>query len=105
MSNPNPADFLVDKREGQFDVDFTIRGTIRRTIKAESLEEAKTIAEAMAYDEDSDELLELDDIHDARVDHVRPMRPMYLVTRDGQAMKVSHLQEGDIPRHPDERGF
>lgn len=105
MGAPKPDDFIVDKREGQFDVELSIRGTILRTIKADSLEDAKSIAEAMACDEDSDELLELDDIEDARVDRVRPQRPMFLVLRDGKAMKVSHLQEGDTPRQPDERGF
>ena len=105
MGSPNADDFIMDKREGEFDVEFSIRGTISRTIKAADLEEAKSIALAMAHDEDSDELLELDDIRDASVGCVRARRPMFLVMRNGQAMKVSHLKEGDTPRQPDERGL
>ena len=91
MGAPKPDDFIVDKREGQFDVEFSIRGTICRTIEATSLEEAKGIAEAMAFDEDSSELLELDDIDDARVDRVRPRRPLFLVIdRKSTRLNSSH---------------
>lgn len=34
MGAPKPEDFMVDKREGEFDISFSIRGTISRTIKA-----------------------------------------------------------------------
>lgn len=105
MGAPKPEDFMVYKREGEFDISFSIRGTISRTIKATSREEAKSIAEAMAYDDDSDELLELDDISDVRVDFVSQKRPLFLVLRDGHPMRVSHLEEGDMPRQPDSRGF
>ncbi len=100
---PNTADFITNERYGEYEATFSVRGTIRITIKAESLEEARSKADAMTEDEEFG--LELDDAEDVSLDRVGKTRPMFLVTRDGQSMQVSHLQPGDLPRQPDERGF
>ncbi|MDW9823103.1 hypothetical protein GOC19_02980 [Sinorhizobium meliloti] len=100
---PNKADFIADERPGEYEATFSVRGTIRVTIKAGSLEEARAKADAMTEDEEFG--LELDDADDVSLDRVGKTRPMFLVTRDGRSMQVSHLQSGDLPRQPDERGF
>ncbi|TBZ81380.1 hypothetical protein [Rhizobium leguminosarum] len=100
---PNKADFVVDERPGEYEATFSVRGTIRVTIKADSIAAAKMKADEMADDEEFG--LELDEADDVSVNWVGKSVPMYLVTRDGQKMKVSRLQAGDLPRKPDERGF
>ncbi|MQX89173.1 hypothetical protein [Sinorhizobium meliloti] len=100
---PNKADFIANERPGEYEATFSVRGTIRVTIKAGSLEEARAKAGAMTEDEEFG--LELDEADDVSVNWVGRPLPMFLVTRDGRKMKVSHLQPGDFPRQPDERGF
>ncbi|RVG72469.1 hypothetical protein CN223_27910 [Sinorhizobium meliloti] len=100
---PNKADFVADERPGEYEATFSVRGTIRVTIKAGSLEEARAKADAMTEDEEFG--LELDEADDVSVNWVGRPLPMFLVTRDGKKMKVSRLQPGDVPRQPDERGF
>ncbi|ASP63358.1 hypothetical protein [Sinorhizobium meliloti] len=100
---PNKADFIADERPGEYEATFSVRGTIRVTIKAGSLEEARAKADAMTEDEEFG--LELDEADDVSVNWVGRPLPMFLVTRDGKKMKVSRLQPGDLPRQPDERGF
>ncbi|RVG60002.1 hypothetical protein [Sinorhizobium meliloti] len=100
---PNEADFVADERPGEYEATFSVRGTIRVTIKAASLEEARAKADAMTEDEEFG--LELEEADDVSLDKVGKTRPMFLVTRDGRSMQVSHLQPGDLPRQPDERGF
>ncbi|GEC40101.1 hypothetical protein [Sinorhizobium meliloti] len=100
---PNKADFIADERPGEYEATFSVRGTIRVTIKAGSLEKARAKADAMTQDEEFG--LELDEADDVSVNWVGRPLPMFLVTRDGKKMKVSRLQPGDVPRQPDERGF
>ncbi|MDE3771556.1 hypothetical protein I7G86_07390 [Sinorhizobium meliloti] len=100
---PNKADFIADERPGEYEATFSVRGTIRVTIKAGSVEEARAKADAMTEDEEFG--LELDEADDVSVNWVGRPLPMFLVTRDGKKMKVSRLQPGDLPRQPDERGF
>ncbi|RVO33126.1 hypothetical protein CN093_28640 [Sinorhizobium meliloti] len=100
---PNKADFIADERPGEYEATFSVRGTIRVTIKAGSLEEARAKADAMTEGEEFG--LELDEADDVSVNWVGRPLPMFLVTRDGKKMKVSRLQPGDFPRQPDERGF
>lgn len=100
---PNKADFIADERPGEYEATFSVRGTIRVTIKAGSVEEARAKADAMTEDEEFG--LELDEADDVSVNWVGRPLPMFLVTRDGKKMKVSRLQPGDVPRQPDERGF
>ncbi|MDW9473181.1 hypothetical protein GOA69_12495 [Sinorhizobium meliloti] len=99
----NKADFIADERPGEYEATFSVRGTIHVTVKAESLEEARAKAAAMTEDEEFG--LELDEADHVSLDRVFKTRPMFLVTRDGRSMQVSHLQPGDLPRQPDERGF
>lgn len=100
---PNKADFIADERPGEYEATFSVRGTIHVTVKAESLEEARAKAAAMTEDEEFG--LELDEADHVSLDRVFKTRPMFLVTRNGRSMQVSHLQPGDLPRQPDERGF
>ena len=95
--------FIKDELPGEFEARFSVRGEIRLTIKADSLEDARAKAEAMLEDENF--ALELDEADEVSVDNVWKSNPMFLVTRDGQTMRVSTLQEGDEPREPTERGF
>ncbi|MQW28455.1 hypothetical protein GHK69_24185 [Sinorhizobium meliloti] len=99
----NKADFIADERPGEYEATFSVRGTIRVTIKAESLDEARAKADAMTEDEEFG--LELDEADDVSLNWVGKTRPMYLVTREGRTMQVSRLEPGDLPRQPDERGF
>lgn len=100
---PDAADFLKDDKPGEYVARFTVTGEVRVTIKAESLDDAETRAWAMA---DSDEFgHDLDDITDVELDWVDRSPPMFLVTRDGRSMRVSHLHDGDLPRQPDSSGF
>lgn len=100
---PNPADFSKDEKPGEYELRFSVRGEIRMTINAESEAAARAQAEAMLEDETFG--TELDTADDVSVDSVRKSRAMYRVTRGGQKMQSSHLEAGDLPREPDERGF
>lgn len=100
---PNAADFIADDRPGEYDAIFSVHGTIRMTIKAESYEEAREKAVSMTEDEEFG--LEIDEADDVSVGWLCKTPPMFLVTREGRSMQVSHLQPGDLPRQPDERGF
>lgn len=100
---PNPDDFSKDDRPREFRVCFQVRGEIEMTIDADDEDDARRQAERFAEDEDF--ACELDTADDVRVYSVRKSPPMYRVMRDGQKMSVSHLQPGDVPREPDERGF
>lgn len=103
MSEINKTLFRVNKREGIYYAEFHVRGTIKVEIEASTEEEADEKAEAMMDGDDFG--LELDDCEDIVLRDLSPARPMYLVTRKGETMQVSHLQEGDEPREPDENGF
>ena len=103
---PNSADFSVNDRPREYEVRIRIEGEMRRTIKADSLEEAEAQAEKIADDIAEDrETAELDEVDDVEVSSCRRARPMFRVMRDGNAYQVSHLEPGDLPREPDDRGF
>lgn len=103
---PNPADFSVDEKPGEYEITIRVEGEITRKIKADSLAHAKVMAEDMADKiAEGDEEAVIDDIFDVRVDRVRAAAKMFRVTRGGKAMQTSSLLPGDIPREPDERGF
>lgn len=95
--------FWKDDLPGEYQVTWNVSGEISMTIKAASVEEARDKADAMADDEDFG--LELDDASDVSVGYIRKSGPMFLVKRGDRVMRVSHIQEGDQPREPDERGF
>jgi len=103
---PNPADFSVNDKPREYEVHIRIKGEMRRTIKADSLEEAKAQAEEIADDIAEDrETAEIDEVEDVEVASCHRARPMFRVMRDGKAYQVSHLEPGDLPRKPDDRGF
>ena len=103
---PNPADFSENDKPREYEVRIRIEGEIRRTIKADSLEEAEAQAEKIADDIAEDrETAELDEVDNVEVASCRRARPMFRVMRDGKVYQVSHLAPGDLPREPDDRGF
>ncbi len=95
--------FSVTGRYGEFYAVFRVEGEIRVQIKADSIEQARAKAREIADGDDFG--TELDEVIDVNIDYVYAARPMYRVTRDGSKMQVSRLEDGDIPREPDERGF
>ena len=97
------TEFLKNERPNEYEARFRVEGDLFVSIEADSLDEAKAKAAAMLDDEEA--MLELDAITDARVDHVWKSPTMFLVNRGGSVMQVSRLQDGDIPRQPDDRGF
>ena len=99
----NESGFLKNERPNEYELRFSIEGEVRLTINANSLEHATEQAREMLDEDDFG--LELDEVFRVKVDRVYKSCPMYLVTRNGRAMQVSSLEEGDKPRKPDERGF
>ncbi len=102
---PNPADFSRNDKPGEYTATIEVRGMIDVSIKAESQEDAQRQAEAELERMEKEGYAEIDDIHDIDLLRITKDRPMYRVTREGASMQVSHLQAGDVPRDPDERGF
>ncbi|ODN72193.1 hypothetical protein [Methylobrevis pamukkalensis] len=103
---PDPALFSVNERPRDYTAVIEIRATIRVSLQADSIEEAKALAEAEAKKMIEDPFdVTLDDIDAADVQHTSKDQPMYRVWENGHAMQVSHLRPGHTPREPDERGF
>ena len=102
---PNPAEFSRNDREREYEARIDVRGTISLSLKADSQEDAQRQAEAEIERIEKEGFVELDGIDEIEIDHVRKERPMFRVTREGKKMQVSHLDPGDLPREPDERGF
>lgn len=103
MEQIDKSKFITNERAGEFDAVFRVTGTIRTTIKAADLDEAKTKAEALTEDEEFGQ--DIDDVEEVRIGHVSKSPTMYLVLRDGRKFQVSRIQDGDTPREPDENGF
>jgi len=99
----NEADFLKNEKPNEYEASFTVTGKISVEIKADSREDAERQARAMLDDEEFG--YDIDDVTDVDFDWVNKTRPMFLVRRNGVNMQVSHIEETDIPRQPDERGF
>lgn len=102
---PNPADFSINEIEGEYTAEVIIRGRITIKIKAQSPEEARAQADAEIEKIEKDGYAEVEDIDEIEISNVVKDRPMFRVTRGGKRMQVSHLQTGDVPRAPNERGF
>jgi len=100
---PNPADFTKDEKPGEYEVRFRVTGRISMPFVAESKEDAMAQAEKMMDDETFG--LDLDAVDDVHVDYIYKSPAMYRVVRNGVKMQVSHLQPGDKPRDPEDRGF
>jgi len=107
MAKPDESLFSINERDGEYYAEFEVRGRITVRIKAESLDAAKTQADSeedKLWDESGDEVI-LDEVEDVRCAHVAKERRLFRVIRDGKPSQVSWLQDGDLPREPDERGF
>lgn len=100
---PNPEDFSVDLRDGEYRVVIDVTGELSVTIKAENLADAERKAEKICAD--CYEHMQLDEVTEAVIDRVYKTRPMFRVIEDGKKMQVSRLEPGMTPRAPDERGF
>jgi hypothetical protein len=99
------AEFSRNERPKEYTAHISVRGVYRFNIEADNPEDALRQAEAEVQRIENEGYIEIDDIHDVTVDSVRKDQPMFRITRDGSPMQVSHLQDGDLPRGPDERGF
>lgn len=97
------ADFLKNEKPNEFQARFRVEGEILVTIQAESLEEAEAKAKAKLDHDDFG--TELDEVTDIGISQVWKSQAMFLVERDGRALQVSHLKEGDKPRQRTETGF
>jgi hypothetical protein len=102
---PDPSAFSRNEREQDYTAYIEVRGTISIGIKANSAEDARRQAEAEVRRMDADGYVEVDRIEELELQRMVKDPPMFLVTRDGQQMRVSRLDPGDAPRAPDERGF
>lgn len=100
---PDPSLFSINERTGEYRIRFNVRGWIEMTINADSEDDARAKAEAMAEDEDFG--LELDEAGDVDISYVCKEPTLYRVLRDGKYFQVSRLQPGDLPRAPREDGF
>lgn len=102
---PNPDDFSRDNRDREYTAIIDVRGTIRVSIQADSREDAQRQAEAEAERIEKEGFVEIDDLDEIELSRMYKDPPMFLVLRGGKNMQVSHLEAGDAPRAPDERGF
>lgn len=100
-ATPNPADFSINEKPGEYTAKIEVRGFISISIKAESQEDAQRQAEADLERIEKEGYVEIDSIDEIDLQYVTKDRPMYRVTRDGKRMQVSHLLPGDLPRDPD----
>lgn len=106
VAMPNPADFSLNEKPGDYTATFEVSGTISFHIKADSQEDAQRQAEAELERIENDSYVEINSIDEADLRRVTKDRAMYRVMREGKAMQVSHLQPGDLPREPDDKyGF
>ena len=94
----NKHRFLFEDFPGEFIITFDVHGTVDKTITADSLDHAKKMAEDMADDESSTELLELDEADSIEINSVRPRPTMYLANRSGAVIQTSRVWPEDEPR-------
>ena len=100
---PNESDFSYSEKPREFTVTFDVQGAVRRTVYANSIEDARDKAGAMLEDESEEWVI--DEADSVRISYVGKSPKMFRVTRGGKPMQVSRLASGDVPREPDERGF
>jgi len=98
---PDPALFSRNDKPREYTAEFTVRGAVSFSIKADSPEDARRQAEAELERMEKEGYIEIDDVQEIELYRVAKDRPMYRVTREGKSMQVSHLQVGDLPRDPD----
>jgi hypothetical protein len=102
---PDPKEFSRNEREKHYTARIQVHGAVSIEIEADSKEDARRKAEAEIERIWNDGYIELDDLDEVEIGHVSKDPPMFRVLREGKVMQVSHLQPGDQPRAPDERGF
>jgi hypothetical protein len=100
---PNPEDFSRDEKPRQYRACFYVQGEVWMDIEADSEDEARAKAEAMAEEDGFG--TDLDEVDDIDLSYVTKTSPMYRITRDDRAMQVSRLEPGDLPREPRPDGF
>lgn len=94
--------FSSDERKDRWNVWIEVHTQWPEEITAATAEEALAKVESLIAANSLDVVAEPGDF---RVVRVRSQPPIYRVLRDGLALRVSHVQPGDQPREPDERGF
>lgn len=105
-TKPNPADFSVNERKGEYFALVEVTGTFRFTCKAESVEDAQKQLDAEIANLEAEPFdVQLDDVEEISANPVRPEAPMFRVWEDGRKLQVSRLTEKHTPRQPDKRGF
>ena len=95
--------YWKDTKEGEYNVRFTISGSVSLTVNAGSEEEAKAKVEAILDDEEA--LCDVDEITDADVSFFGKSPDMYLIRRNGKDIRSSQVLDGDEPREPNQSGF
>lgn len=107
MTNtPDPADFLTDDASRDYEITFKVSGHITMSVAAESKDDAMAKAEKIADQIAEDKMdADLDHVDDVAVGYCSKKPLMYLIERDGKAIRSSRLIPGDLPRKPDENGF
>ncbi len=98
-AEPNPADFSVNERSNQYQVQFKVLGYVTDTIEADSEADARDKAQQMAH-EGPDWGVDLDKGAEITVAYIVKQPPLYRVLRGEQVMQVSRLLPGDKPREP-----
>lgn len=102
-TKPDPTLFSVNERPREWLVQVRITGALTLPIQADSEEEAEKKADAIISANDFEP--DLDEIDEADIRGVYKSPPLYRALRDGEKIQTSHLQPGDQPREPDDRGF
>lgn len=103
---PDPSQFSVNERSGEYFANVNVRGTFRLTVKADSIEEARKKVEAEIDNLELNPIdVQLDDIDEIEAPHVQSEPKMYRVWDGDKKMQVSRLTDTYTPREPDERGF
>lgn len=97
------AKFSVDEREGEYRIVISVTAEIRETIKADSLEDARTQADKLLNSDDLGDYVY--DVDDAEIVTVFKSKPMFRAWDGESKVQVSRLEDHHTPREPDERGF
>jgi hypothetical protein len=105
VATPDSSIFSVNEKPREYTAYIKVEGIVEISVEADSPEEARRLAEAEVEKIENDGYVEVDRPDVIELERVRKDAPMYRVIREGKMMQVSHLDPGDLPRQPDERGF
>jgi hypothetical protein len=90
--------FSVNERNGEYYAEIDVRGSIRFSIKADSIEEARQKADSEADRLAENEFdIQLNEVDDLEVTDVRAEPKLYRVWAGESKMQVSRLTEAYTP--------